>query len=310
MTRATAVKVLPKGRLLGMPNKRERRTHAEMDVIRGRIIKILKADNPTTVRQVFYRLVVAGVIEKTEEEYQGTVIRLLTELRLSDDIPFGHIVDESRRRRRLQTFDGVADALRDTAHFYRRSALQACPDYVELWVEKEALSGVIWGAASDFGVPVVISKGMPSLTQLYDTAQQISRASDAGKETYVYQFGDHDPSGVLIPKTMERRLCELCTEKLDCDSPHVERVALTEKQVAEFELPTRPTKRTGNSHAKQFEGDSVELDALPPDELRRMVRRCILRHINTRTLKAVEAAEESEREQLEMFAKRFGKGRK
>ena len=86
-----------------------------------------------TVRQVFYQLVVRGVIEKTEEQYQGTVIRLLTDLRMAGSIPFNWIVDESRRRIVNRTYNGIADAARDTARFYRRSALHECPDYVEIW---------------------------------------------------------------------------------------------------------------------------------------------------------------------------------
>src|SRR5215467_11919389 len=119
-----------------------------------------------TVRQVFYQLVVRNVIEKTEEAYQGTVIRLLTEMRIEGGIPFEWIVDESRRRRITQTYDNIADAARDTAKFYRRSALRECPDYIEIWVEKEALSGVLWDVTSDYDVPLLVSKGMPSLTQL------------------------------------------------------------------------------------------------------------------------------------------------
>ena len=255
-----------------------------------------------TVRQVFYRLVVRGAIEKTEEEYQGTVIQLLTEMRIEGRILFEWIVDEGRRRRITETYNNIADAARDTAKFYRRSALRECPDYREIWVEKEALAGVLWDVTSDYDVPLLVSKGMPSLTQLYGSAYQIARAArHADKESYIYQFGDRDPSGVLIPKTIERRLTELC-EKFDCPGPNFERVALAEEQIAAFNLPTRSTKREGNRHADKFEGDSVELDALPARELKSMVREVIERHISSRFLTALRVAEDSEREQLKMWA--------
>jgi len=106
---------------------------------------------------------------------------------------------------------------------------------------------------------------------------------------------------VLIPKTIEHRLDQFC-QKLDCPPPHFERVALTEEQIAQFDLPTRPTKRTGNSHANKFDGDSVELDALPAIELRSMVREVIERHISSRQLATLRVAEESERELLEAWA--------
>jgi hypothetical protein len=282
----------------------KQRTKAEIDEIKSAIIGVLKADHPMTVRQVFYQLVVRNVIEKTEDQYQGTVIQLLTEMRMAGSVRFNWIVDESRRRIVNRTYNSIADAARDTARFYRRNALHECPDYVEIWSEKEALAGVLEDAAGDYDVPVLVSKGMPSLTQLYGTACQIARAARAGKRAFLYQFGDHDPSGVLIPQTIEYRLNELC-EKLDCPPPRIERVALTEQQIAAFNLPTRPTKREGNRHAHKFEGDSVELDALPASELRSMVREVIERHISEQELEILRAAEDSERDLLEAWADRI-----
>jgi hypothetical protein len=283
------------------PIKRDRRTKAEITVIKSALYEILKANHPMSVRQVFYQLVVRNVIEKTEEQYQGTVIRLLTEMRMNEELPFSWIIDESRRRISLSSFDGVADAVDHCAEFYRRNAMRESSVYIEIWTEKEALSGIIWDAASDYGVPVLVSKGMPSITQLYQTALQVRSASRAGKKAFIYQFGDHDPSGVLIPQIIESRLEELCL-KLKCTPPTLERVSLTLEHIAEFDLPTRPTKRTGNQHAHKFEGDSVELDALPADELRRMVRECIEQHISDEELEVLNATEESEREFLKNWA--------
>ena len=190
--------------------------------------------------------------------------------------------------------------------FYRRSALKQCPSYIEVWSEKEALAGLIWDVAGEYDVPVIVSKGMPSLTQIYASAVNVCRAAEAGKATFIYQFGDHDPSGVLIPETIERRLDQLC-QKLDCPPPCVERVALTAAQITKFKLPTRPTKRTGNTHALSFVGRSTELDALPADTLRKMVRKCIERHISVDELNTLRTAEESERELIAKWADRIGK---
>jgi hypothetical protein len=201
-----------------------------MGDIRAEIKVVLRKDHPMTVRQVFYQLVVRGRIEKTELAYKGTVIRLLTDMRMSEEIPFSWIVDESRRTRQTQTFDNIQDALKQTAEYYRRSALRESGVYIELWSEKEALSGVIWGEASDYDVPVVVSKGVPSLTQLYGSFENIRAAAQAGKRSYLYQFGDHDPSGCLIPRIIEARLKEFC-EKYDCPPPIVKRIALTPEQI-------------------------------------------------------------------------------
>jgi hypothetical protein len=277
--------------------KRNRRTKADIATIRDAIVEVIEDDPPMTVRQVFYQLVSRGVVEKTEEQYHGTVIRLMTDMRLDGSLPFNWVVDESRRVRITQTFDSITHAIEHTAKFYRRSALAQSADYVEVWCEKDALAGVMWDVTSDYDVPLMVSRGMPSLTFLHGSARAIYRAGEQGKQTYIYQFGDHDPSGVLIPKTIEHRLYQMC-ERLDCKPPIVERGALTEEHIAEYSLPTRPTKREGNKHANGFAGDSVELDALPPRALRAMVAEVIERHISPTATLALREAENSERELL------------
>src|SRR5215475_5851843 len=165
-----------------------------------------------TVRQVFYQLVTRGVIEKTEIEYQQTVIRLMSEMRITGKLNWSWIIDESRRRRITQTYDNIKEAAENCAKFYRRSALEAADDYLEIWCEKDALSGLLWEVTSDYDVPLMVSRGMPSLTFLHGTAQAIAHAEESGKSTYIYQFGDWDPSGVLIPKSIKARLEQMCEE--------------------------------------------------------------------------------------------------
>lgn len=104
------------------PIKRQRRTKADIARIREAMVALLREDNPMTVRQVFYRLVGLGIIDKSEAEYNSTVCRLLTEMRLAGTIPFGWIADNTRWVRRPTTFDGLEDALYHTARFYRRRA--------------------------------------------------------------------------------------------------------------------------------------------------------------------------------------------
>lgn len=288
--------------LTGRPNKRRRRTRAEMASIRQAIIDTLEEDPPMTVRQVFYLLETRGVIEKTEAEYNGVVVRLLTEMRLTGEVPWNYIVDSSRRRLRNVTYDGINEAAERTARVYRRNALDLSPDYIEVWCEKEALAGVISQVTDEFDVPLIVSKGMPSLTILALTAVEINEAAKAGQRSVIYQFGDHDPSGVLIWRTIENRLREMAP---DADLT-IERVALTPLMIRQFNLPTRPTKRGKNPHAKGFEGDSVELDALKPRTLRGLCRQVIERHIDPRSLLMLREAEESERAGLRAWADQIG----
>src|SRR5262249_37139821 len=118
--------------------KRDRRSKADIAAIRDAILEVIEDDPPMTVRQVFYQLVARNVIEKSEADYHGTVVRLMTDMRLDGTLPFAYIVDESRRVRITQTFDNIEQALEHTAQFYRRSALAQSADYLEVWCEKDA----------------------------------------------------------------------------------------------------------------------------------------------------------------------------
>jgi hypothetical protein len=291
--------------LSAMVNKtRLRRTKAEMSVIRESIKSLLAEVSPMTVRQVFYQLVVRGVLEKSEREYKATVIRLLTEMRMDDTIPFEDIIDESTRRHTYRTYDSLIDAARNTAEYYRRNALTECSDYLEIYCGKLALMGFIHEAAGEYDVPVIPARG--SLTRMWETALCVRNAWLAGKWSYIYFFDDLDPTALVSAKATERRLNEMCA-KLDCPPPKFERVALTEQQRRKYRLPTRPTKsfKDGNRHAKNFKGESTELDALPPAVLKALVTACVEQHISQDQLDVLREAEESERAIITNWADRI-----
>ena len=164
--------------------KRSRRTKTDIDEIKKAIIEIISADPPMTVRQVFYQLVTRDVIEKTEKEHQQTVIRLISDMRIAGELEWSWIIDESRRRQVTQTYDNLTEAVEDCARFYRRSALKQADDYLEIWCEKDALSGLLWEVTSDYDVPLMVSRGMPSLTFLYGTACAVKRAACMSSEHF------------------------------------------------------------------------------------------------------------------------------
>ena len=102
-------------------SRRRRRTKAEIERIRQALYETLAASHPATVRQTFYLLTTKGLIEKTEAEYKGTVVRLLAAMRRSGELPFAWIADHTRWMRKPRTFSSVEEALRRTAQTYRRA---------------------------------------------------------------------------------------------------------------------------------------------------------------------------------------------
>ena len=261
------------------------------------MIEVVEDDPPMTVRQVYYQLVGRGVIEKTETEYKHTVVRLLTKLRRERRMPSWHIADNTRWMRKPKSFTSIEHALTETAQLYRRAVWATQPACVEIWLEKEALSGVLYDVTAEYDVPLMVTRGYASESFLYSAGEAIAKND---KPTYLYYLGDHDPSGRDIPRVIERRLRE---EAPDAEL-HFERIAVTSQQIKRWRLPTRPTK-TDDSRAKGFRGRSVEVDAIPPDELRALVEAKITSHIRPRALKALQVAEESERGLLKTFSEHW-----
>lgn len=280
------------------PIKRYRRTRSEIDTLRETLYAVLEADNPMTVRQVFYRLVSLGAIPKTEAAYKGTVCRLLSEMRRDRVLPFGWLADSTRWMRKAPSFSSLHDALRRTVENYRRALWDSQPVYVEVWLEKDALAGVLFEETDPWDVPLMVTRGYPSLSYLYEAAEAIATKR---KPCFLYYLGDHDPSGVDIPRKVEEDLREFAPEA----DIRFHRVAVNPEQIRALRLPTRPTKST-DSRSKGFEGESVEVDAIPPNVLRGMVESCIKQHIDPHRYDMLLTIEQEEREALERIAVMMG----
>jgi hypothetical protein len=192
--------------------------------------------------------------------------------------------------RKPVTYNSIEHLLENTARTYRRALWDNQNAYVEIWIEKDALAGVVYDVCREYDVPLMVVRGYGSISFLHGAAEAIK---SIGKPTHLYYFGDRDPTGVDISRKIETDLRGFAPDA----EIHFERVAVTEKQIQEYKLPTRPTKRT-DPRAKTFKGESVELDAIAPNELRRLVRGCIESHIEWNALAVLREAEASEREWL------------
>lgn len=280
------------------PNgKPARRKKADVEAVCAALYCLLKENNPMTVRQVFYQLVSMGAIDKTEGEYKNAVDRLLVRMRRNGELPFGWLSDNTRWMRKPRTFSSLNDMLRTSAAAYRRAVWDNQEAYVEIWLEKDALAGVLAEETHPWDVPLMVVRGFSSLTFLHSAAQTIA---EIGKPTYLYYFGDYDPSGVTIPQKVERDLRTFAREINPKAEIYFERVGVTLEQVEQYNLPTRPTKKS-DSRSKSFKGRSVEVDALPNHVLRELARECITRHVDERALHTLKVAEASERATLKRW---------
>lgn len=267
---------------------RKRSTNAELAALDDAILEAVLSEHPVTLRGVFYRVMSAGAVEKTEAGYKK-VGRQVLKLRRSGRIPYSWITDGTRYVVRPNTWDDLDEALNYTAAAYRRALWADQPVDVQVFTEKDAIRGVIEPVTREWDVPLGILRGFVSESFAWEVAESLSR----WKTTVMYQLGDHDPSGVAAWADFEKKV-----RGFRPDSEVVfERIAVTPDQIESFNLPTRPTKKS-DSRAASFKGESVEVDAIPPNTLRAIVRNAIEQHVDDVALGLTRSVEQSEKDLL------------
>ena len=270
--------------------KRKRRTKAELESLKESILAISAENGSMTIRQLFYQMTVAHLIDKTEKEYNNTVSRLATQMRKSGEMPYDAIADNTRWMRKPASHSSLEGFLTQQQRLYRRDLWQDQNAYVEIWLEKDALAGVLYEVTSRWDVPLMVCRGYASVSFLWSAAQAIQAEN---KPAFLYYFGDCDPSGRDIPRAVEKSL-----RAMSCGADITfEVVAVTDQQIIDMNLPSRPTKKQ-DSRAKNFEGESVEVDAIPPKELKRICKELIEQHVDVDSLKSHKNIERLERQTL------------
>ena len=254
---------------------------------------ILEEEHPMTIRQLFYRLVSAEYIENTRADYQK-VSRIMTKARDDGRCPFEWIVDRSRPVYAPQVWqdtEGYAEAVKKS---YRKDYWHDQPEHVEIWVEKDAVIGSIADLADELGVTVRVGRGFFSTTRAHDIAAALYRIK---KPTTIFYLGDHDPSGRAIEDQAWTRIQTYVGQEWVNDSSassddgipshvvfKVQRLAIHSWDIEEFNLPplrvkTKDDGSYADPRARAFIADhgeeTVELDALPPTELRRRIREAV-----------------------------------
>jgi hypothetical protein len=279
------------------PIKRHRASQDEMEIRARFLIHYAELQKPVTVRQLFYAATVAGIpgIEKSEHGYAKVQEQVLA-LRRAGRLSYGSIADSTRYVRKPQTFDGWEDALQDTAHFYRKSLWADSNEKVEVWLEKSALAGVLYPVTSEYDVALMPTGGYSSETFVYEA---ISALQGTGKILVIYALYDFDRSGDDAAQSLREKV-----ERLGAQygvRVRFRSLGLSIRQVYALNLPTRPAKRTTAADVRWPFDFAVELDAVPPDVLRAMVRDAIEEHLPPEQLDYLKAVEALERETLMQF---------
>ncbi len=246
------------------------------------VLNELQGYKPLTLRQVYYQLVGKGHIENKTSQY-GMLSNLLKWARIDRYISWHDIEDRVRAFKDLRGFDNKEDfaeqELEGFLNGYRRDLLQTQDKYIEIWIEKDALSSVFVKVAKKYTIPVVVCRGFSSVSFLNEFCDRLRFYND--KKPVILYFGDLDPSGMEMLTAMETTL------RQELDAPWVEfkRIALLEEDISTYKLPHNPKalKRTdtrANKHLEVYGELAVELDALRPDVLEQKIRRAIEDELN------------------------------
>lgn len=248
---------------------------AAIDVIKQYDIRL-------TVRQIYYRLVSASVIKNSRSAY-NSLDKILVNARLAGTISFDAIEDRSREflagdiedyETPERFVEWRLEALKDSDVAYEMPYWLNQPQYVEVWVEKDALASLISQACNRYHVRLAPCKGYPSVSFLYEAAEKLRNVDLP--ITLLY-FGDFDMRG----KDIERYIIERF-EGFGVTAD-VQRIALTRQQVESYNLPPQPAKKTDTMAQKWIEtqGDVAwELDALEPTILLSLVETAVLEHLD------------------------------
>lgn len=253
-----------------------------------------------TLRQVYYQLVARGYIPNNERSYKN-IGNLINDGRLAGLIDWHSVTDRTRNLRKNGHWNNPAEVIASARYSYLLDKWEGQPNYVEVWVEKDALVDIVGQACIPLDVPHFSCRGYTSQSEMWSAAQRFIRQDDREKRIIIH-LGDHDPSGIDMTRDIQERL-----EMFGADV-YVKRVALTMNQIQTYNPPPNPAKITDSRASKyidQFGDESWELDALEPKVITDLIKKQVTMYRNDDIYRAVCDKESREKEELKMLERNY-----
>lgn len=247
-----------------------------------------------TLRQLYYQLVTTNTITNTERSYQN-LSTLVSNARLAGLLDWNAIEDRVRQPRAASEWDNIADLTESALASYRLPRWKDQDNYVELWVEKDALAGVLWPIAKDFHVTMMVNRGYSSQSAMYESANRFLDPVNEDKVLHLLYLGDLDPSGEDMVRDIDDRL------RMFGADVNVNKVALTPAQVVKYKPPPNPAKLTDPravDYIKKHGSQSWEVDALPPKTLNKIIRSALSALVDEEKMDEIKEQEEEDKRKL------------
>lgn len=261
-----------------------------------------------TLRQLYYQFVARAWLPNTMQSYKrlGDIVN---QARLAGLLSWDYIVDRTRNLAGNSHWTDPESIIDSAASSFRLDKWVGQATRVEVWVEKEALAGVIGQVARARDVDYFACRGYVSQSEQWRAARRIGNYMRAGQDVMILHLGDHDPSGIDMTRDIVDRLrLFLAGDGLDPDRLTVSRIALNMDQVEEYGPPPNPAKLTDSrigSYLLAHGDQSWELDALPPETLAALINQGIDAVVEPDAYAGQVADEARHRTLLERTARRW-----
>jgi hypothetical protein len=286
-----------------------------------------------TLRQLYYQFVARGIIPNKDTEYKrlGSIIN---DARLAGLVDWSHITDRTRNMQQNSHWSSPREIIEACQEQYQIDKWKRQTNYLEVWVEKDALIGVLEVACRPLDVPFFSCRGYTSQSEMWAASQRLLAKLREGKTVHIIHLGDHDPSGIDMSRDIEDRLTlflrhhrirDYCQAHLkaspsrssstalwispvmkiaDTDAVEpvtVHRIALNMDQVRQYNPPPNPAKLSdarAKGYIEQYGEESWELDALEPAVITGLIQSAVDELRDGEAFKAALEEERQHREKL------------
>ena len=196
-------------------------------------LKILKEQEPMTIRQLFYQMIGVLGIENSQRSYR-LIGRIMTIARRDKRCPYEWICDRTRPTYEPSVWDNPSQYAVTVKRGYRRDYWQDQRYHVEIWCEKDTVTGSIQDVTDELGITVRVGRGFTSETRAWEIAQILAQT---GHANVVLFLGDHDPSGRDIERDWAARL------RMHGSGPfEIRRLAINKADIKTYKLPPQRVK--------------------------------------------------------------------
>lgn len=256
-----------------------------------------------TLRQVYYQMVARDIIPNNMRSYKN-LGNLINDARLAGLIDWLAIEDRTRNLRENSHWSKPGSVIESAAYSYHLDHWKGQESYVEVWVEKDALIGIVGQICQKLDVSHFSCRGYVSQSEMWAAARRLHRRQEAGQHIVLLHLGDHDPSGKDMSRDIQDRLVTFETYGVT-----FKRLALNMDQVELYNPPPNPAKLTDSratGYIEEYGDECWELDALEPKVISDVIRENVEKYRDDSLYRAVVQREAEEKKQLKDFALHYG----